>query len=545
VKNGTNLTSTAIYNDRLQPCWFYATTGSALATNTACTAADPGPGNILDLQYTYNLGSGDNGNVIGIANKRDTTRSQSFAYDQVNRITSGQTSTNTGSNCWGEAYSYDQWANLQSLAYVTGYSNCPQGEGTWSFTPTGNNQVPTYTYDAAGNVLNDNFNIYQWNAESEIKNAAGVNYTYDGDGDRIEKSNGKLYWYGAGTEILDESDLSGNFTNEYVFFGGKRIAMRSVSSGTIYYYAEDMLGSSRTMVQAGATSVCFDADFYPFGGERDVTTSCSPTYKFEGKERDSETNNDDFGARYYSWRVGRWLSADWSAVPTPVPYANLTNPQTLNLYAMVSDSPETFADLDGHELVPLGVHTDNQIKERKKEIGQELKNNDLTKEQKDALKEERNTLSLEQQGNHVVGNLLADLDKTGQRNGLQLSNFTLTTDTKNDFAGHTTPEGMQKLLEAQAFVIQGNGQFSGAIYLRTEPASGFYQMSQTNSDFGYYGASALSHEQVHLNGGGEYPAFQRQLSVFEGFQNFFQNPALYRGLDESIREGIKANQPQQ
>jgi len=33
-----------------------------------------------------------------------------------------------------------------------------------------------------------------------------------------------------------------------------------------------------------------------------------------------------------------------------VPYANLTNPQTLNLYAMVSDNPETFADLDGHIL---------------------------------------------------------------------------------------------------------------------------------------------------------------------------------------------------
>ncbi|HKV03493.1 MAG TPA: hypothetical protein VJO53_00140 [Candidatus Acidoferrales bacterium] len=46
--------------------------------------------------------------------------------------------------------------------------------------------------------------------------------------------------------------------------------------------------------------------------------------------------------------LGRWLSADWSAVPAPVPYANLTNPQTLNLYAMVSDNPETFADLDGH-----------------------------------------------------------------------------------------------------------------------------------------------------------------------------------------------------
>ncbi len=134
-----------------------------------------------------------------------------------------------------------------------------------------------------------------------------------------------------------------------VFFGGKRVAMRNVSSGTIYYYEEDMLGSSRTMVQAGQTSVCYDADFYPFGGERDITSTCTQNYKFEGKERDTETGNDDFGARYYTSRLGRWLSADWSGVPAPVPYANLTNPQTLNLYAMVSDNPETFDDLDGHD----------------------------------------------------------------------------------------------------------------------------------------------------------------------------------------------------
>jgi RHS repeat-associated protein len=102
------------------------------------------------------------------------------------------------------------------------------------------------------------------------------------------------------------------------------------------------------MVQAGQTSPCFDGDFLPFGQEVDYTSTCGSNYKFEGKERDLETGNDDFGARYYRSALGRWLSADWSSVPAPVPYANLTNPQTLNLYAMVSDNPETFADLDGH-----------------------------------------------------------------------------------------------------------------------------------------------------------------------------------------------------
>jgi RHS repeat-associated protein len=85
----------------------------------------------------------------------------------------------------------------------------------------------------------------------------------------------------------------------------------------------------------------------PFGDALNCTNYVN-TLHFTGKERDAESGNDDFGARYYSNRFGRWLSADWSNVPAPVPYANLSNPQTLNLYSMVSDDPESFADLDGH-----------------------------------------------------------------------------------------------------------------------------------------------------------------------------------------------------
>ena len=198
----------------------------------------------------------------------------------------------------------------------------------------GNNHLSGFAYDAPGNATGDGVNTYAWDGESQLKSAGGVNYGYDGDGRRVSKSNGKLYWYGSGGEILAETDASGNTTNEYIFFGGKRVALLPAGS-TAQFYAEDFLGSSR-VVTSNTGVVCYDADFYPYGGERTVTNSCTQNnYKFEGKERDTETGNDDFGARYYSWRFGRWLSADWSTVPVPVPYANLGNPQTLNLYAMV------------------------------------------------------------------------------------------------------------------------------------------------------------------------------------------------------------------
>ncbi len=252
------------------------------------------------------------------------------------------------SHCWGETYTVDPWANLQTIAATTNsnYTGCSQESG-FSKPADGNNHLSGFSYDSSGNTLGDGVNSYAWDGESQLKSAGGVNYLYDGDGRRVSKSSGKLYWYGSGGEILAETDASGNTTNEYVYFGGKRVALLP-SGSTAQFYAEDFLGSSR-VVTTNTGVVCYDADFYPFGGERTVTNSCAQNnYKFEGKERDTETGNDDFGARYYSNRFGRWLSSDWSTVPVPVPYANLANPQTLNLYAMVADDPETFADLDGH-----------------------------------------------------------------------------------------------------------------------------------------------------------------------------------------------------
>ena len=68
-----------------------------------------------------------------------------------------------------------------------------------------------------------------------------------------------------------------------------------------------------------------------------------------GKERDVETGLDYFGARYFSGAQGRWTSPDWSAAPEAVPYGNLSDPQTLNLYGYVRNNPLGRADADGHQ----------------------------------------------------------------------------------------------------------------------------------------------------------------------------------------------------
>jgi RHS repeat-associated protein len=70
-----------------------------------------------------------------------------------------------------------------------------------------------------------------------------------------------------------------------------------------------------------------------------------------GKERDAESGNDYFGARYYSSTMGRFLSPDWSAKVEPVPYSKLDDPQTLNLYSYVRNNPLSGVDPDGHYFV--------------------------------------------------------------------------------------------------------------------------------------------------------------------------------------------------
>jgi RHS repeat-associated protein len=97
-------------------------------------------------------------------------------------------------------------------------------------------------------------------------------------------------------------------------------------------------------------------DYLPFGeeiqagigGRSALYDLADPKQKFTGKERDVETGLDYFGARYLSSAQGRFTSPDWSEKPQAIPYADLTNPQTLNLYSYVVNNPLNRTDPLGH-----------------------------------------------------------------------------------------------------------------------------------------------------------------------------------------------------
>jgi RHS repeat-associated protein len=100
-------------------------------------------------------------------------------------------------------------------------------------------------------------------------------------------------------------------------------------------------------------------DYMPFGEEIingfagrgtlwGMTTGVA-NQKFTGKERDSESGLDYFGARYYGSALGRFTSPD----PTFLNVLRVVNPQRWNRYAYALGNPLRYVDPDGEEAISI------------------------------------------------------------------------------------------------------------------------------------------------------------------------------------------------
>ncbi len=175
------------------------------------------------------------------------------------------------------------------------------------------------------------------------------------------------------TEMAMDANNSMAWQHTNVYAGGALLATYD-NDGLHFYLNDPLPGSPATGLRrwGGLGSRRAQTDYagvleqtcssLPFG---DALT-CSggnlqaPTeHHFTGKERDSESGNDYFGARYYSSSMGRFMSPDWSVKVMPVPYAKLDNPQSLNLYSYMYNNPLRGTDPDGHDGNPCATSTAN------------------------------------------------------------------------------------------------------------------------------------------------------------------------------------------
>ena len=278
-----------------------------------------------------------------------------IGYDTLNRLT---TATVAGSPSNTLTWSYDPFGNRETQG--------PNG-GTLNY-PAFNNRVSGsgYTYDYSGNVTEDPSNQYGYDGEGRLctvynktlKSYTG--YAYDGLGNRVAKGGGmnslscdnsftptSSFIVGSNGEQLDEMNGTGAvFSN--VFANGQLLATYQFPTANWTFALNDWLGTKRVVANANGTQA-ETCTGLPFGDSPPCNGTGDPSPQhFTGKERDIESNNDYFGARYYSNNTGRFLSPDWSEDPDSVPYANLENPQSLNLYGYVNNNPLSKTDADGH-----------------------------------------------------------------------------------------------------------------------------------------------------------------------------------------------------
>jgi len=190
-----------------------------------------GVANVLGYNYTYNntFFNELSARVSYAQNIYDATLDRSYQYDQVGRLVvshsgaearahafTGQWGTQDGP--YSQGYDYDVWGNITSRA----------GWGGWnaSYTASFNNKNQMITnpglgttmqYDAAGNMTNDGWQSFSYDATGAQVQAPsyGVWQGHDGDGLRVQNTEN-----GATTYYLHSTVLGGQ-----VVAGNKRIGV--------------------------------------------------------------------------------------------------------------------------------------------------------------------------------------------------------------------------------------------------------------------------------------------------------------------------------
>jgi len=163
-----------------------------------------------------------------------------------------------------------------------------------------------------------------------------------GDGNRVKSVMGGVTTYYVGNHF----EWTGDTTSmvKYYYADGQRVAMRQGSS-TVYYLLGDHLGSTSLTASSSGSKVA-ELRYHPWGGTRFTSGTTPTSYQFTGQRNDYYIKLYHMGARMYDPELGRFISPD-SIIPNPA------DPQSLNRYSYVYNSPLKYTDPSGHEPISI------------------------------------------------------------------------------------------------------------------------------------------------------------------------------------------------
>jgi RHS repeat-associated protein len=317
---------------------------------------------------------------------RPNTVSTSYSYDNLSRLLS-VTHAKGGATLDGATYTVDSVGNRTAkndlyVGVTTNYGydaiyellNATQAGATtesYTYDPVGNrlsnltssgwsyntsNELTarpsvSYAYDANGNTIvktdSTGTTNYTWDYENRLTSVTlpgsggTVSFKYDPFWRRIYKSSASgvsIYAYD-GDNLVEETNASGAAVARYSQGLNIDEPLAMLRSGTTSYYQEDGLGSVTSLTNsAGAAAQTYTYD--SFGNLLAASGSLVNSFRYTGREFDTETNLYFYRARYYDPAAGRFLNED------PIGFRG-----GLDLYDFVLDNPMNMVD-------PFGLYPD-------------------------------------------------------------------------------------------------------------------------------------------------------------------------------------------
>jgi RHS repeat-associated protein len=341
VSGSTNLVSSVTYNAANQPCIVtlglgdtdtYSYDNNATCTSPLVTGAMTG--------YTFSVGATpttDSGSLSWNAN--GTLRSLAITdgfnaggtqtcnygtsttpgYDEQGQLVSAVCANSSGTNVWGQSFSYDAFNNLTKTV--------PSGDTGITWAPGYNQTNNQYTlagtsYDSNGNLLTDTFHTYTWNQDNHPLTATGgaTAVTYDAFGRMVEHLDGSTYKEPLLSPVGNIGLMSETAVSQF------RIPL---PGGPTYvtgsnFWHKDWLGSVRLVSGRATRTETVDRAFAPYG-ETYSAFGATSDVNFTGDNQDFVVGTFDTRTRELNPTQGRWISPD----PTHAgwnPYAYGTNP---------------------------------------------------------------------------------------------------------------------------------------------------------------------------------------------------------------------------
>ncbi len=254
-----------------------------------------------------------------------------FGYDNIYELLSV-----TQGGTTKEGYTYDPVGNrLTSL-----------GSAAWAYNASNElNSRPsfTYTYDLNGNTQTSvgpsGTTTYSWDFENRLTgvtlpgSGGTVTFKYDPFGRRIYKSSSSatsIYAYD-GDNLAEEANATGAAVARYMQSANVDEPLAMLRSNTSYYEG-DGLGSLTSLSNASG-SLANNYTYDSFGNLVTSAGSLTNSFRYTGREFDSETALYYYRARYYDETSGRFLSED------PIGFGG-----GVHFYAYVGNNPVGLVD---------------------------------------------------------------------------------------------------------------------------------------------------------------------------------------------------------